>query len=333
MESDTSARGLALRASLFLLLVVLVLVAAKAQDTLRDIPALGYKLQDIQRLQPETVFIGTSHTYRHVNVARFDSLQGNGMSYNLGLQGAAALEIHYLAERMLGLPYVKRLVLELRTVLPRVSELNENLRTRRTYYFHDLRRVRLASRATLAFDLPLNERLEIVRRRYELALYHYLLPGQGIALVSGKVYEPEPFSRLERRGFAALDDLPGARGRAEAFQKPEAQAEFVRKVAFIRQREDTPVRADSVVAAMWTDLYRRAEAQGVEVYFVEQVGERDVYGVTRILGDALPPGHVLLLNDPRRYPDLFDPERWFDFAHLDKQGARRVTDLLAAFLP
>ncbi|MEM1042584.1 MAG: hypothetical protein AAGI91_08145 [Bacteroidota bacterium] len=313
------------------MLLGLLLLAVKSQDRAADIDEVGYKTQELNELQAETVFLGSSRTYRHVDVTRFDSLRGGGNSYNFGMRGGTALEVHYQAERMLELPHVRWLVLELGTVRPLVRL--ENRDTRRTYYYHDLRRVKLASDVTLAFDMPLMRRLEIIRGRLKVALDHYFLVGQGEALITGRTVEPEPFSRFDRRGFSALDYAENAGRRSEAFRHPKGQEAFRRKLERLRHRDAEPTAADSAMASIWIDLYRRAEAQDVEVYFAEQVGEVGLDGLARVLGDALPPGHLIILNDMERYPGLFDPDLWFDPGHLNERGAEQVTDILAARLP
>ncbi len=329
--SPSSARRVVLKAVAYPLLLGGLLLALQRLDDYSDIEEVGYKAREVEALAAETVFLGSSHTYRHVDVARFDSLRGGGSSYNFGLRGGSAFEFHYQAERMLRLPHVKHLVLELRGVDPRMDLANRD--NRRTYYYHDLRRVRLASRASLAFDAPLIRRLRIALGRFGVGLDHYLLPGQGDALLAERLYEPEPFSLRDRRGFAALS-MEEERRRVELFLTKKGQAAFARKKERMREPAGTPTRADSVMAAIWLGLYRRAEAQGVEVYFVEQIGDvKDWGGLAEVLGAALPPGRLVSLNDLDRYPGLFDPALWFDSGHLNARGARYFTDLLADLLP
>ncbi len=308
-----------------------LLLAVKSQDSLADIPEVGYKVAEVEQVEPETAFVGSSHTYRHVDIALFDSLRG-GTSYNLGLRAADAVEIHYQAERALRLPSLRQLVVELRTV--GTDAQLHNRRSRRAYYHHDLRHARLAARATLALDLPLSERLGMVRERYGVALDHYMMTGQGDALIAGRVYESAPYSPGERHGFASLGGVAGDQERRAEFLSSEGQADFAERVRRLRQRASAvPTRADSVMADVWLDLYRRAAAQGVEVVFVEQVGEQEGAGVARLLAEVLPPERLLIFNDPDRYPELFDVDVWFDRGHLNERGARHLTELLAARLP
>lgn len=331
MLRSTASLNVVLRAITFPLLLGLLLVAIKSQDNLSDIEQVGYKLWEIERLQPETIFIGSSHTYRHIDVAYFDSLRGGGKSYNLGLRGATALEIHYQAEQMLKLPFVRNLMIELRTVETFMQLKNRD--NRRIYYYHDLRRARLATVAALSFDMPLRKRLEVIRRRYGVVLDHYFLAGQGAALIEASVYEPEPYALQDQRGYLSLDRAAGVERRNQAFWTAEGQAAFFERVEQLRYRDAIPTRTDSTVAAMWVDLFHRAEAQGVGVYFIEHVGAAGWPGLARVLGSALPAGHFLLINDPDRYPEFYDPQNWFDRSHLNERGARQVTALLAELLP
>ncbi len=326
------ARRVVLKAVALPLLVGGVLLGIHRLDDHRDIEEVGYKGLEVQALGPETVFLGSSHTYRHIDPALFDSLRGGGTSYNFGLRGATALEFHYQAEELLRLPSIEQLVLELRVIAPAPDLANRD--NRRTYYYHDLRRLRLASESAFAYDRPLSRTVQVVLGRTGVAIDNYFLPGQGDELMEGRLYEPKPFSPLDRRGFSVLDHDPEVTKRNEQFLTPRGQAVFARKVEMIRQRASAvPTRPDSVIAGIWLDLYRRAAAQGVEVVFVEHVGEQNVAGAAQLLSEMLPPEHLLVFNDPDRYPELFDVDVWFDRGHLNERGARLFTTMLADRLP
>lgn len=330
-----------------------ILIAVKGQDRLADVSLLGYKLAEVERLEPETVFVGSSHTFRHVDVARFDSLRGGGASYNLGIQGVEGLEVHYLAERLLGHPHLKRLVIELRPI----SVLPENRNTRRVYYYHDLRRARLGARVAFAGDGSRRARWQAALDRYALTLAHYSLVGQGEGLLATPQHGWEPLPALDHRGFSALDSeldlleqsrssLPRdkqveltkrvarTRRRHTRFLSPQGQDAFAERVAVLRRRDRVqPSPQDVIEADIWYDLYERAREQGVAIYFVEQVGEEGVEGLVHALGKRLPPGRLIVLNDPVHYPEIFAVDLWFDIGHLTEEGARWVTARLAEQIP
>ncbi len=334
----------------------MILFVVKSQDDLEDISLLGYKLAEIERLQPRTVFIGSSRTYRHVNTALFDSLKRGGNSYNLGVQGGRALELHYLAERLMMYPYIETLVLEVRAFEPAVRSENRN--TRRAYYHHDLRRARIGAKVALAANMPHAERWKAALERYVIALQNYSLIGQAEGLFSGPIHGWEPLPPLDEQGYssfreevqramsyASLLSTQQERGglkwrvaevqrRHEAFLSAKGRREFAHNVMLLRARtEQQPTSQDAVSANIWLELFQRLEARGVTVYFVEQIGEVEAIGVSNVLAGRLPSGRFIVLNDPTRYPDMYAPEYWFDIGHLTSEGARWVTVQLADQIP
>ncbi len=355
----TSAGRVVLKAVAYPLLLGGLLLALQRQDSLADIPEVGRKLAEVERLRPETVFVGSSHTYRHVDAALFDSLRGGGSSYNFGLPGAGAFEVHYWAERFLDRPYVKTLVVEVQSF--RAGLDPENRRTRRVYYHRDFRRARVGVRVALASNLPWQRRLWTALDQIGVTLDHYLLLGQGGDVIAGLLRSLAPadglLEKLDRQGFLALDtqlallaraDPAGSAaeraevaetiawlwGRHEYLLGPEGQEIVTENVRMLRQRDRVrPTPQDRTAAALWLDLYRQAEAQGVEVYFVEQVAEGKSMGISRLLGEAVAPGRLIILNDPNRYPNLLAPEFWYDTVHLNARGARWNTSVLAAHIP
>ncbi len=344
------------KALVFVVALAAVLLGVQRQDRLQDIPFASYKLNQIERLEPDLVFLGTSRTHRHVDAPRFDRLRGSGPSYNFGIIGARALELHYLAERLIDLPYLDTLVVELRMPTQPTGRRAENADSRRAYYHHDLRRARLGAAIALARPVPKWKRWHEALFRYKLALKHYSFVGQGERLFITPEQDFEPLLAAETQGFVALDGAarrlrqlaPAAEAeraklaslveeasrRQRAFRAPASQKEFAARVAAIRARGTArPSPLDEVLADLWLGLYRRAAERGVALYFVEQVGELDMMGVMAALEERLPPGRVIILNDAERYPEIFDPAYWFDLGHLNADGAAWLTDRLAEQLP
>ena len=316
----------------------------KSQDAYADITPYWSKLQDIRRVQPETVFLGSSRTFRHVDPVRLDSVQGSrSRSYNFGILGSRALETHFRADHLLTMDLpIRRMVLELGPIALRVPERTE--RTRRTHHYHDARRAALGSRVALASDEPWMERVRSIAARWRYWTMNTFLVGWGRAWANSVMTERDwrgDEETVGRRGYVPLrqggPDQRSAeerRARRTRFLSPEGQAAFTRKRAALRDRSSvTPTERDRVTAEVWLGLAERARERGVEVVFVEQVGEGQSMGVTRLVREALGEEAVIVLNDPRRYPELFDRDAWFDGDHLGPGLAARATDLLAQELP
>lgn len=332
-------RLLLAKALLFPALLGALLLALKTQDRHADIGPYWRKLQDVRRLAPETVLLGSSRTYRHVDPVALDSLRADGATtYNFGLPGSRALETHYRADRLLamGLPGLERLVVELAPF--DVAPAEASRETRRVQHAHDWRRARIGAETALAAELPLRRRLVAAADRYRLWTRNTFLVGWGRALAASLAAEraaPDPYT-VGRRGFVGLGEISdeALRARRAEFLSPRGRAEFEARTRATRSRgAAVPTRRDSVGARAWARLAERGARRGVEVVFVEQVGTENGAALARLVAGELGADRVLVLNDAARYPDLFEYEAWFDVAHLQGRIAERVTGILAERLP
>lgn len=324
------------RALAYPLLLGGILLALKSQDDFADIGPYWRKLQDVREVRPQTLFLGSSRTMRHVDPVRFDSLHGKEtLSYNFGLAGSRSLETHFRADLLLeqDLPGLERLIVEFGPVDLRIPE--RAMHTRRIHHYHDARRAAIGSRVAMAANAPLQDRASLAGNRWKFWTMNTFLVGWGRALVNGTLIEAQAEKRQKpvgRRGFIPLRDTgaPGLASRRAQLLSPTGQAELQRRIQLIQQRDAyRPTERDRVTAEAWIDLAARARARGVEMVFVEQVGTEAGAGVTALVREALGEEAVIVLNDPMLYPEFFEAEAWFDIGHLRENMAAGVTDVLA----
>ena len=323
-----------------------ILLALKTQDHYADIGPYWRKLQDIRQVQPQTVFLGSSRTQRHVDPVRLDSIRDDGtVSYNFGIPGSRALETHFRADKLLEMeiPSVERLVLEFGpisvSVPPRVRG------TRRSQHYHDFRRASLGARVALASERPLRRRVHAAADRWRYWTMNTFLVGWGRPWLNSVLTERAGDHRAKpigRRGYTGLREEDVEREDASEILRtrrafalsPEGQAEIARRIEAIRNRASyVPTKRDSISAEAWITLAERANARGIEVLYIEQVGTEYSAGVTALVREALGHDAVIVLNDPVQYPEFFVPEAWFDEGHLKEEMAKRATDILAERLP
>ncbi|MEM6327559.1 MAG: hypothetical protein AAF791_10615 [Bacteroidota bacterium] len=315
-----------------------ILFAMKTQDRFADITPYWEKLEEVRALEPDVLFLGSSRTLRHLDPVRLDSLRGDGaVSYNFGLPGSRSLETHFRTDHLLvmDLP-VRRMVVEFGPVAVAVPKRLRG--TRRVQHHHDARRAMIGSRVALAADRPVVHRVRSAAARWRFWTTNTFLVGWGRAWTNAVVTEQDdaPPASVGRRGHVPLRDDGNAERsvRREQFLTPEGQAEFERRLGALRLRETVvPTARDRVTADAWIALAERGRARGVEMVFVEQVGTEKGAGVTQLVREALGTESVIVLNDPQRYPELFDGDAWFDEGHLGQEMALRATDILAAELP
>lgn len=322
-------KGLALLAAVFLVLQILV-----HTDGHYDI-ASGSKIRSLgaQGDTVTTIFFGSSRTYRHVIPELFDSLRTEAdhptYSYNLGVPAADAYEVSYLVDRVLSmeLPALRELVVEVGPVGLDIGGLNAT--SRRTVSYHDLRRTRMAMQAAVVgSDSPWQAWLRIWDR-FKLALRRATLAGQFKAYVSSQVQERQP-ARNRGQGYQPLEAGRSERltNRRANYLTPESQQRYRFLLdSLLAAPPPEPSAVDRLTVHYLNDIVARARGRGVDVVFVTQVPDFVSRGLVALRGELQAP--LIALNDPHRYPELYDPENLFDRAHLMQPAALRVTELIA----
>ena len=82
---------------------------------------------------------------------------------------------------------------------------------------------------------------------------------------------------------------------------------------------------------IWLTLIRQYKVEGIRLILLIPPGQVSARQIA--LARRIPTEHLLDLSNPNEYPDLYDPEIFFDFVHLNHEGAQRFTEHVAqAFL-
>lgn len=329
------------RALLYPVLLGSILLAMKTQDHYADITSYWEKVEEARKLQPDVLFLGSSRTLRHIDPIRLDSLRADGVtSYNFGIQGSRSLETHFHTDELLEMDLpVRRMVIEFGPMDVAVPERVRS--TRRIQHYHDAERAMIGARVAMASDRPFLRRVRPAANRWRFWVMNTFLVGWGREWVNAVLTEHRSDQKnrrvkpVGRRGYTPLREngTEARDSRRAEFFSPEGQREFDRRVAEIRARDAYVVTdRDRVTADAWIDLAKRAREQGVEIVYVEQVGTEKGAGITRLVREALGDDAVVVLNDPERFPELFERSAWFDVGHLGEAMSLRATDILAAEL-
>ena len=279
------ARRFALQSLAFALALGGVLLALKSQDTHADIGPYWRKLEDVRRQRPQTLFVGSSRTYRHVDPVLFDSLRGGvrrsgGHSYNFGLPGSRALETHYRVDRLveMELPGLQRLVVEFGPVEVRPPPAARN--SRRVHHYHDARRAALGARVALAADLPRGERARAAGDRWRTWVRNTFLVGWGRALANAayKSRREAPPRPVGREGFVPLPAPGPVESPAPEAAAPEASGAAA-SGAGLREAGGA-VRDRSVGLAERRAAYLRPEGRAEMARRVRAIRERGALAPT-----------------------------------------------------
>lgn len=322
--------------------LVFALVCAVLSVTLRsvsqapDMSVLSPKLEYFQAHSSEydTVFLGTSRTFYHIipDVVETGAAQAgcSGLSvYNFGVFGLTGAEQDWLLESILEVENVQRVIVE--DPLPQPREFSEAT-TQRARYFN----------APTGYGAAIDS----------VASYPESLPKRvfrtGI-LAYGAAYDLSGVGRAASLAFPAAD--PSAK---QTFDMSESGFEALgaKMTDGIQARRDEFLSdPDGFEQAL--DLYGRdsPNLDARAAYLIDKLGKIEAAGksaalyispdlleldrtaqVGKRVAAIAPASSVLNFNRPDIYPELFEREVWYDFSHLSRAGAERLSQTVGRAL-
>ena len=313
------------------ILFLLALAAtSSALVTFTPFPSLGNlwrKQQHIhQRGQDYSlIYIGSSRVFHEFIPKEFDAaLAAKGheiKSFNFGQDGMWPPESFYMLRHILKNkpPKLKWVLIDLMTIR---GEVDGNATTKRAVYWHDLRHTWMVCRHVMDVDMEgqrsFSEKAEACWRHVTLFAQQATALGRGNEMLETKLK-----LRLDRR----VEKVPneGFEAGGQGPLKGRMRANFDRAVARLKTNP-APRPIQPVLREALVDVVAEVRAAGVEPIFVVA---SSIYGAERYRD--WPPERVTVLrfDDPKTYPDLYDPANRYDPHHLDQVGAERFTRHLA----
>ncbi|HED66640.1 MAG TPA: hypothetical protein ENJ09_13920 [Planctomycetes bacterium] len=286
----------------------------------------------------DVLFVGSSRVYRQIRPRVFDAecerAGAEVRSYNLGLAGMRFFEALRTAEALLSDPPASLDVLVLEGLDPDPRLREENLLSRREIAWHTPGLTWLALRRVWRRDEPLAEKLRETRGHLFQFGCSFANVGTASALSDLLFGGPGPEEDRTPGGYLPLEKDPSetVTDRRRAFLEAlnENRSLLEERVAEL-EAEPRSVEPDALFADTLARLEGIAREAGVELVFVvlppvehrrpELVGAKE-RGCIEHLAD---------LSDPAEHPDFYLKlaER-FDENHLKKNGAARLTKLVAA---
>ena len=280
----------------------------------------------------DTLFLGSSRFYYAVSPEAFDNLtRENGVptrSFNFGVDGMNPPENFYVLEQIL-----KTEPRSLKWIFVEVDNIETKshlkiLGTQRLLYWHDWRRTWLTLKKTIN-PRPTTKWYQRLNRlwtaRRELTLHLGLFEKQFTNVGRAADF----FSAwTEGRGLKS-DFLLGPQGDgyrlAGAAMSPERAENFRRKVA---EEVSAPGHEfiDPYAEGAYRDCAARIRQLGATPIFVVAPS---IYQAPLRFRESPPPAPVLVFNDAKTYPQLYDPKVRVDEQHLTNEGAAEFTRLLA----
>lgn len=291
---------------------------------------------EASELTYNTVFFGSSRTFRQINPALFDSLLHDYeiKSFNCGAPAVSNPEQYYLYETFLKdpPPGIRYAFMELKPInyISRV-----NLWTPRNYYWHTPDWVvyvyRYLSQSMLPFKNKIGYSLD-----YSFSLFLKYTHLGFLNMSHEKPAKQEEILGYKGNGFLPLEDQIQLTPDDTAFEA--RREEFKRDTVILAQRIRQSVEDfGSTISNEWLNrvhltkleqLIAQSTAKGIHLIFIIPPMLPE-YRETLALQQALPSQHVIELADYRKYPEFYSRENLFDHGHLNAAGAALFTTKLA----
>lgn len=293
-------------------------------------PKVGTLWKKNQHLQEHRddynlVYVGSSRVYHEFIPEQFDAhLAKKGAkvkSLNFGQDGMWPPESFYMVRQVLKErpPNLKWVFIDL---MHFKGLLQGHETTLRALYWHDLHHTRAAIEHTLTEDIKgqttWGEKARVCWQHFTLWTQNATNAGAGSQYfrINMKMEREKKAEPLKDGGWE-----PGGNEGLKGREREVFEAEIARLRAGVPPEPISPVLRKELDA-----LIKEVRAIGAEPVFVVAATIR---GEERF-SDWPPPGvKVLRLDDPDKYPQLYDPDRRYDSSHLTPAGAVEYTRILA----
>lgn len=279
-----------------------------------------------------TVFFGSSLTFRQINPQQFDStLKDLGIkSFNCGAPGISNPEQYYLYEKFLENPTsgIHYAFMELR---PISSISGINLWTTRNYYWHSPSWLLYIYNYLIHSDLPLKHKIGFGVTYSFTSLIKYTHIGT-LDLSPEHVEHPEELIGYNHDGFLSLDDQLKLTPGNDDYHK--RKREFAADTILLQQRINQSILdfgktdyqnwLNRAHLTKTNQLISDSQAKGIHLIFIIPPMLPE-YREVLALKEALPENHVIELADINKYPEFYLRENLFDHGHLNAVGASLFT--------
>ncbi len=294
-----------------------------------------------------TIFLGSSATYRGIDPVLFDSLMtGSGIlsnSFNVGIPGINMLEMHYVLEEILrmDLPELQTIVLEVSDFSPELVEIN--IDSWRTIYYHDFGRTVKSLQAIWTSSHSIPEKSRMYLERLSVFSKRLFRTGEAqhiyrtLTHQSDKLQKKDLDKYLAYNGFLCLEDESDKTvdKRLAHFLSPEGQQEYSAVLTDAQKPDKLAKRfhkSRHTTYPILAEMLRMCEERGLSVIFMKPPADGRWSFIANQIKKMQLPIPFFDLNRPKEYPHLFTIDTRFDITHLNRKGATLATGELARLI-
>jgi hypothetical protein len=309
----------------------------------------------------DTLFLGSSVLYRHLDPATFDAAmqdqtlnqhpdrQLDNHSFNFGVGGMRLFENRFLLRELMELKPENLRWVFIETNLEGLAVESENIRKQRVIYYHDLPSLFMGVNYILGTDRAPSEKIQLLYQYIVPTFYHAVNLGVFSDLVFWQHRWNWDFASQLGSNFNGYIPLDAETeksfiDRRENFvrrNENNPNSNYLKRVentkAIIQRLESKRDRAQPLPpqkVAMLREMVQMVEAQGAHPIFLippalykpkELRAQEELMLAQR---DGIIPV-VLDFRDPDQYPELYEIGDRFDGRYLNNQGAQRFSQILA----
>lgn len=275
-----------------------------------------------------TLFVGSSRTYRHIDPHVFDSIcmQKGIRSFNLGSPATFNPEAFYLLEKIMSekKPPVQNIIIEL-------GQINfikaVNWFAPQSYYYLDYSLFRSS--------------MEIIWTQPDIPLWRKMVNAwpyvQGFIINHTFYYPPlqvteekEAYNGYLKNGYYSLDD------EVVDFSPKGLVARrltFLSDTSVLQQRAAKQLIGQQyppheMYAMYLNELIEQTAAKNVNLYFIIPP-KLQKYSALQKIASRIKRGHVMDLGSAAQYPEFYMAQYSFDIGHLNRDGAKLYTQYAA----
>lgn len=331
--------------------LLLLIVLAISQIAISTMPftwgntRLNTKYYEYDK-QPEvynTILVGASTTYRHINPVRFDSLV-NAMrpdlkvkSYNFGIPANRTPQSVYTLYKLMDEQQenIKYVVVDL-------SELTkmgvENLHKKEMIYWYNWWNISDILKSSYESEKGIANKFGVPGLHLFSFFEKEFLIGMGPSVVEqhvGMNYEPLSVGR-DKNGFYSLDqemadDPNGDLARRYAVLRTQDTIDFRtnRCRQLWEKHHDDKNNPNKTIEKSLKELISYCEKNNIKIVFMVSQRLGDRYQYLLPLVNQLPEKNKISFANPDEFPMLNERVNLFDLAHLSSKGAYIFTNIFA----
>jgi hypothetical protein len=303
-----------------------------------------------QHKEINTIFIGASQVLLHINPKEFDTIvspQLHTQSFNLGENWFSASELFYVLDNI-----IEKDSLSFKYVFVELSKIKRpdllNLNKTRVFYWYDWERYKFTITAAW------NSRYSIVYRGATIASHTlgYIDNLINLSFLSEaikfneitKSNSPDFFLGPYRNGYLIPNFNPSVKvenllndfkQQPNHFLKDSSVIVSKRKISEIEFAKFDTLQIKNISynkfylkqINLMIDKYQR---KGIKLIFFLAIRlDRNHYEEVLPLFKGIPVENKFEISDARKYPDLYAARYSYDITHLNPEGAKIYTSLLA----